>query len=1437
MKNLWKLINAIIIVALLPQLSCDDREPEDTADDSYTLSLVFANPVFNSVIVGEDVVDQPNIKTHLQFKLQDETNKPVSGKLISFSAKQLSLSYGSFDINSIVTNEDGIVEVYYIDGGETGAVDIPGTPEFDGVTITAKYSASIKATAQFNVYASLDNVWPYTLILNANPDEISLDNGQTTSGISLQLRNRLNNGVKSVNVDFLSDKGFIEPNDTTNHTGNIDLVFTDQGQPEDAGLATIQASYTHPSGDSTLISTVTVQIGVDYNVTMSAYHLSSGVVVGEDLVGDAVITQMEGRLTDGAGNPVAGEWIYFTSHQNNVPYGTFSNDSALTNNEGVVSTIYSDGGDPGAVDIQNTIWTFEGVTIMAKTIGDELLGQVQFNVYASLDDVWPYTLSLSANPNTISLDNGQTTSTISLQVSNLLSVPVKSVSVDFSSDKGLLEATAATDTAGNIDLVFQDQGHLGDAGLATIQASYTHPSAGNTITKTVTVQIDANYNVTMSAYHLSNDVAVGEDVVGESVITYLEGTLTDTAGNPVADEWIYFSSHIDNVPYGTFSSDSVLTNSEGVVSTIYSDGGGNGAVDVQNTPLIFEGVTVEAKTVGDESLGQVQFNVYSSFTDVWPYTLSLNATPDEIMLDNGETVSTITLVVRNKSLETANNVNMTFESNKGFIEPTATTNDSGRISLPFTDQGQESDVGQAVIITQFTHPGVGETILDSVFISIDVNYTINLIAYPVALESGTDVSVGEDIITDIALTKLIVEVTTNDTSGSSNPISGINVTLNPMNFLGETVGTVDKVNDLTNGNGQIFAYYHDDGQPHIDDVSTSFIWEGITVGASFAENTATTVEFNVYDSTHVWPYTLTLIPPETTEVYLNEAETSALIKAHLTNNDNLDVPNVLISFSAILGSITSADLTDSVGIAEVTYSAGNFDPGDSDETVWVDTVTASYSHPGFETTLTSSTTMTIEDISFGACADIVIPPSNPDHIVVQQGGGIETTQIKAEIYDGDSNLGGDEIEVTFRLNPVLPGCYLDEVGQTEVTITTQAGIASVSVNSGTEPGVVRIEVEVDCDQDGTVDLSAASDQVIISSGAPYYIEPEYDPNSTTATGGGFYQTQCAAIVYDRWYNPVEDSTYVYWTIEPTPPDTSINAFVDGVSFTGNENLDADIYSGMAFTTIIYSTDAIGDIGYVSATTYGANGDTITARINEDVGESLLFFLPGQLTLTGSAYYHDFTLPVATDEVEIQITAMLIDFYGNAVSEAPIAFNGIGVSEWREIGYEEYADLGLSGLGAGDECFTWRDYGLDDDPGTLDEGEGNDDHDAFDLDGDGEYNPDNDASEVSEVFNDYGLDGMPDTNDEGEGNGEWDGYHNLACPDGAIVKTDQDGIARITAVFPKELCIWLSVDSTDPFYNHYQEFSASITGALLIPQQITSDPITIQLVRSPTTDGP
>ena len=47
--------------------------------------------------------------------------------------------------------------------------------------------------------------------------------------------------------------------------------------------------------------------------------------------------------------------------------------------------------------------------------------------------------------------------------------------------------------------------------------------------------------------------------------------------------------------------------------------------------------------------------------------------------------------------------------------------------------------------------------------------------------------------------------------------------------------------------------------------------------------------------------------------------------------------------------------------------------------------------------------------------------------------------------------------------------------------------------------------------------------------------------------------------------------------------------------------------------------------------------------------------------------------------------------------------GLELSAYSEIGYESYEDFGVDTLdgtddaGEGDLCFTWRDYGRDDDP--------------------------------------------------------------------------------------------------------------------------------------------
>ena len=65
----------------------------------------------------------------------------------------------------------------------------------------------------------------------------------------------------------------------------------------------------------------------------------------------------------------------------------------------------------------------------------------------------------------------------------------------------------------------------------------------------------------------------------------------------------------------------------------------------------------------------------------------------------------------------------------------------------------------------------------------------------------------------------------------------------------------------------------------------------------------------------------------------------------------------------------------------------------------------------------------------------------------------------------------------------MEGTYLEEPGVTDTSVYTVNGIATVSVNSGTAPGTVRVEVSVDCDEDGDYEINANAVPVIIASGA------------------------------------------------------------------------------------------------------------------------------------------------------------------------------------------------------------------------------------------------------------------------------------------------------------------------------------------------------------------
>ena len=531
-------------------------------------------------------------------------------------------------------------------------------------------------------------------------------------------------------------------------------------------------------------------------------------------------------------------------------------------------------------------------------------------------------------------------------------------------------------------------------------------------------------------------------------------------------------------------------------------------------------------------------------------------------------------------------------------------------------------------------------------------YKISVTAQSYGFDSNNNaVAVGEDIQGPLVTTYIIAVLL----DSLDQPQKDEMITFSAK-VSGSDIGSFDTSTPKTNNDGLAVVQFSD-GNVAAFDNGTTPTYEGVEVTALYTKGGTdfeASVRFGVFDTSAVelWPYQLNL-STNTNAIKLDDGITKAELSARINSRQyGNPISNVELYFESTNGYLSElSKLTDSTGNAEVEFS----DTGDPNE-IGVSTVSARYQHPVFGLVI-DSVQITIRDTSSGIPAYIQIPSSHPGEIMVVGGGGSESTDICARVYDENGVLVQTPYLVTFTLGPNIPeGANLNNAGIIDSAYTAN-GEACVSLNSGAAPGPIRVTAVLMYD---SVSISATAIPVTIATGPPANIEAEYDPLNTMPVGGGYYQTEASAMVYDLWYNPVADSTYIYWTIDPIPPDTLIEAFVEGVSYTGNPNLNGDSYSGLAFTTIIYSTDAIGDIGYVTALTFGADGDTVSVRINEEEGEATMTFVPGTLILSAATTYVDFTA-LGASTVQLNITGTLQDYYGNPVNGAPISMNAPGAA--------------------------------------------------------------------------------------------------------------------------------------------------------------------------------
>ena len=159
--------------------------------------------------------------------------------------------------------------------------------------------------------------------------------------------------------------------------------------------------------------------------------------------------------------------------------------------------------------------------------------------------------------------------------------------------------------------------------------------------------------------------------------------------------------------------------------------------------------------------------------------------------------------------------------------------------------------------------------------------------------------------------------------------------------------------------------------------------------------------------------------------------------------------------------------------------------------------------------------------------------ADPDTAWIACGETGDRTQavITAHVFDSYMNPVDDGSEVTFEIfSGPGGGEYLDNpsFGYGPVAKLTSGGSASVTVNSGTKPGTLLMTISAG----GHV---ATAVKVGISSGLPDSIF--ITTGDVVAGGDGVYVMAVSAIVRDKFNNPVENGTAVYFTLDR--PDIGI----------------------------------------------------------------------------------------------------------------------------------------------------------------------------------------------------------------------------------------------------------------------------------------------------------
>lgn len=563
----------------------------------------------------------------------------------------------------------------------------------------------------------------------------------------------------------------------------------------------------------------------------------------------------------------------------------------------------------------------------------------------------------------------------------------------------------------------------------------------------------------------------------------------------------------------------------------------------------------------------------------------ISASPDTIYADNNITFSNISVEVRDGEGFGVPGELVQFKTFPiGRVLTNVRTDSTGVAKTVFWDDGQSGVATITAIVRKF-HTSIADSLVSADTLSIDVvvNPTPPVTDVTLHFENPAN-----PYLMKVAQTTPVYATAVNSLNNNVPDGTLISFECLKGNFVDAAGSNLGKRIHQATYNGRAAVIYNSGtsattNPESLPEVVTARIGDksasrDITIrpGLPFAIDIRSLVNVNGED-----------VPADTSHV---GSPNHIFMESTLTDMYNNTVPAQNVKFTTDLGSFLNTTQvisipTNEYGVARVRFTPGLF--------AGAATIGASALNDTLRTQLIF--TINSDDIH-----SIDFTQQDQISLNVANTGGTQSAVLRVKLRDINGNLIDRPQNVYFRImnsaSSLPAGANLNNNAPWDsVKVISNGGEAQVSVNAGTESGVLVIRAS--CTTEDGRWIQATKPNILIQAGPPHSIVPFIGGfNTGTNLGGGVWRVIAGAHVRDRWNNPVQNNTSIWFSIygaDAAPGyDPPTSAQIEAEATVGNVSVNGDSLAGVAYTVVTYNGIMTNDVVSIHARSGDGMGNAV-----------------------------------------------------------------------------------------------------------------------------------------------------------------------------------------------------------------------------------------------------